>query len=63
MAVAETQSQQAMSDIQTQIQVLDRALNARIALAVSEVLRLRSVREDGANHVKSGILDSRKIYP
>jgi hypothetical protein len=38
-------------------------LNARIALAESEVLRLRSRGEDTAKSGKSGILDARKIYP
>jgi hypothetical protein len=32
-------------------------------LAEAKVLRLRSARDDGAKHVKSGIMDSRKIYP
>ena len=47
----------------THITVLDRALNAWIALAGAEVLRLRFLREDGAKHVTSGILGSRKINP
>ena len=61
MAVSEAQSQQAMESMQAQIQVLDRASKARIALAESELLRLGSIREDGAKHFKSGIMDSRKI--
>ena len=63
MAVSETEFQQAMGAMQAQMQNLERALNARIALAEAEVLRLRAARDDGSKHVKSGILDSRKIYP
>ena len=62
MSVSEADFQQAMSALQTQLQNLDSALNARIVLEESEVLRLRSIREDGAKHVKSGMPDSRKIY-
>ena len=39
------------------------ALNARIALAEAEVLRVRSIHEDGAKILTSGIMDSRKICP
>ena len=63
MAVSETDSQLATGAVQAQMQNLERALNARIALAEAEVLRLRAARDDGSKHVKSGILDSRKIYP
>ena len=63
MAVSESDFQQAMTAMQSQMQNLERGLTARIALAEAEVLRLRSARDDGAKHVKSGILDSRKIYP
>ena len=63
MAVSETDFQQAMSATQSQMQTLERGLTARIALAEAEVLRLRSARDVGAKHIKSGILDSRKIYP
>ena len=63
MAVSETDFQQAMSAMQAQMQNLELGLTARIALAEAEVLRLRSARDDGAKHVKSGIFDSRKIYP
>ena len=63
MAVSEAQFQQPMESMKAQIQGLYRALNVRIALAESKVLRLRSIREDGAKHVKSGTMDSRKIYP
>ena len=51
-----------MAAMQPQMHDLDRALNARIALAETEVLRLRAARDDGSKHIKSGILDSRKIY-
>ena len=62
MAVSETDFQQAMGAMQAQMQNLERALNARIALAEAEVLRLRAARVDDSKHVESGILDSRKIY-
>ena len=52
-----------MQAVNQQIQVLDRALNARIALADAEVLRLRSLLETGTQQAKSGIMDARKIYP
>ena len=42
---------------------MERALNAHIVLAESEVLRLRSRGDDNAKSGKSGILDARKIYP
>ena len=41
MSVSEADFQQAMPAMQTQLQNLDQALNVRIALAESEVLRLR----------------------
>ena len=63
MSVAEEQFQQAMAAMQSLLQNLDRALNARIALAESEVLRLHAACDDGLKHIKSGIFDSRKIYP
>ena len=62
MSVSEAQFQQAMQAMQSQIAVLDRTLNARIVLAEAAVLRLRSIRENGAKTVKSGIMDSRMIY-
>ena len=52
-----------MADMQNHMQIMDRALNARIALADAEVLRLRSIRDDGTKSAKSGILDARKIHP
>ena len=61
MSASEAPFQQAMQAMQTQITVLDRASTARIAPAEAEVLRLRSLREDGAKTVKSGIMDSRKL--
>ena len=57
MSILEAKFQQAMQALQTQIAVLDCALNARIAPAEAEVLRFRSPREDGTKHVKSGIVD------
>ena len=45
------------------MQMLERTLNARIALAELVVLRLRSRGDDSAKSGKSGILDARKIYP
>ena len=63
MAVSEADFQQAMSATQSQMQSLERGLTARIALAEAEVLRLRSARDEGTKSGKSGILDSRKIYP
>ena len=63
MSVSESGFQQAMGAMQAQMQNLKRGLTARIALVEAEVLRLRSACDDGAKHVKSGILDSRKIYP
>ena len=62
MAVSEKAFRQAMADVQNQMQIMDRALTERIALAEAEVLRLRSVRDDGTTSVNSGILDARKIY-
>ena len=55
MSASEAQFQQAMTAMQSQIQVLDRALDARIALAESKVLRLFSFREAGAEHVKAAL--------
>ena len=52
-----------MADMTNQMQMMERALTARIALAESEVLRLRSRGEDSAKGQKSGIMDARKIYP
>ena len=52
-----------MQAVNLQIQTLDRALNARIALAEVEVLRLRSPRDSGTQQTKSGIMDAHKIYP
>ena len=63
MAVTEQDLRAAMADMQNQMQIMDTALNARIALAEAEVLRLRSIRDDGTKSAKSGILDARKIYP
>ena len=63
MAFSETDFQQAMGAMQAPMQNLERALAARIALAEAEVLRLRAARDDGSKPVKSGILDSRQIYP
>ena len=42
---------------------MDRALNARIALAEAEVIRLREAGSGGQSRHKFGIKDSRKIYP
>ena len=61
--ISQEMFEQAMQAVNQQIQVLDRALNARIALAEAEVLRLRSLRETGTQQTKSGIMDARKIYP
>ena len=63
MAVSETDFQQAMAAMQSQMHNFDQALNSRIALAEAEVFRLRAARDDGSTHIKSGILDSQKIYP
>ena len=63
MAVSESDFRQAMADVTNQMQMIERGLTARIALAEAEVLRLRSARDDGAKTGKSGILDARKIYP
>ena len=61
MVVPEQYFQKVMAAMQTQLQNLDRALNARIALAETEVLRLRCLRDEGTEFGKSGILDARKI--
>ena len=63
MAVIESDFRAAMADMANQMQMMERALTARIALAESEVLSLRSRDEDGAKGQKSGIMDARKIYP
>ena len=63
MAVSAAEFQQAMDAMNAQMQNLERGLTARIALAEAEVLRLRSGRDDWNKSVKSGIMDSRKIYP
>ena len=63
MSISQEQLEQAMQTVNLQIQTLDRALNARIALAEAEVLRLRSLRDSGTQQAKSGIMDARKIYP
>ena len=63
MAISQAEFQQAMNDMQAQMANLERGLTARIALAESEVLRLRSSRDEGSKTSKSGILDARKIYP
>ena len=63
MSVSSAEFQQAMDAMGAQMQNLERGLTARIALAEAEVLRLRSARDDGAKGGKSGIMDSRKIYP
>ena len=63
MSISLADFQQAMNDMQTQMANLERGLTARIALAESEVLRLRSSRDEGSKTSKSGILDARKIYP
>ena len=62
MLISQAQFEHAMQTAQSQITVGDRSFNARIALAWAEVLRLPSLCEDGAKHMKSGIMDSRKIY-
>ena len=59
MAISESDFRQAMADVNNQMQMMERALNARIALAESEVLRLRSRGDDSAKSGKSGILDAR----
>ena len=49
---------------QPQLQQQDRVLNARIAYTEAEVLRLRDKGESKSKSThKSGIMDSRKIYP
>ena len=53
MLVSEADFQQATWAMLTQLQNFDQALIARM----SEVLRLCSVRDNGSEHVKSGILD------
>ena len=63
MSISNEQFEQAMQAVNLQIQTLDRALNARIALAEAEVLRLRSLRVSGTQQAKSGIMDGRNIYP
>ena len=63
MAVTESDFRAAMADMANQMQLMERGLTARIALAEAEVLRLRSARDDVAKSSKSGILDARKIYP
>ena len=63
MGVTEMDFRQAMADVNNQMQLMECALTARIALAESEVLSLRSRGDDNAKSGKSGILDARKIYP
>ena len=63
MSISNEQFEQAMQVVNLQIQTLDRALNARIALAEAEVLRLRSLRDSGTQRAKSGVMDARKTYP
>ena len=63
MWISQEQFEQAMQTVNLQIQTLDRALNARIAFAEAEVLRLRSLRDSDTQQAKSGIMDARKIYP
>ena len=63
MAVSAAEFQQSMDAMQAQMQNLERGLTARIAPAEAEVLRLRSARDEGSKSGKSGIMDSRKIYP
>ena len=63
MSISQEHSEQAMQTVKPQIQTSHRALNARIALAEAEVLRLRSLRDSGTQQAKSGIMDARKIYP
>ena len=62
MSICNEQFEQAMQAVNLHIQTLDRALNARKALAEAEVLRLRSVRESGLQPAKFDIMDARKIY-
>ena len=62
MSISLAEFQQAMNDMQTQMANLERGLTARIALAESEVLRLRSSREESTKSGKSRILDARTIY-
>ena len=62
MAVTEQDFRAAMADMANQMQLMERGLTARIALAEA-VLRLRSARDDVAKSSNSGILDARKIYP
>ena len=52
-----------MADVTNHMQMMERGLTARIALAEAEVLRFRSARDDVAKSGKSGFLDARKIYP
>ena len=63
MSVSSAEFQQAMDAMASQMQNLERGLTARIALAEAKVLRQLSTRDDGAKSGKSGIMDSRKIYP
>ena len=60
-------SRAAIQSLQDQMISQDRALNARIAFAEAEVLRLRDKSDKSDIKVKgshkSGIMDSRKIYP
>ena len=63
MSISNEQFKQAMQAVKLQIQALDRALNARIALAEAELLLFRSLRDSGTQQAKSGIMDARKIYP
>ena len=63
MSMYNEQFEQAMQAVNLQIQTLERALNARIALAEAEVQFLRSLRDSGTQRAKLGIMDARKIYP
>ena len=63
MAVSESEFRAAMADMANKMQMVERGLNARIALAEAEILRLRSSREDSSKSRDSCILDAKKIYP
>ena len=63
MSISNEQLEQAMQAASQQIQVLDRALNARIPLAEAEHLRLRALRESCTQRAKSCIMVAREIYP
>ena len=51
MAITESDFRQAMADVNNQMQMMEMALAARIALAEPEVLSLRSRGEDDSKSI------------